>query len=107
MDHWNISSYRWRLHFKLKKMNKKVYIKAIDYYLPEKVLTNDQIAEKFPEWSAVKIAKKIGISERHLSAEDETAADMAYKAAVKLLNCSELGGGRKIALILLSSTLKA
>lgn len=76
-------------------MNKKVYIKAIDYYLPEKVLTNDQIAEKFPEWSAVKVAKKIGISERHLSAEDETASDMAYKAAVKLLNCSELGGAKE------------
>ena len=62
----------------------KVYIKAIEYYLPEKVMTNEQISERFPEWSAEKVAKKVGISERHLSADDETAADMAYKAATKL-----------------------
>lgn len=63
----------------------KAYIKAIDYYLPDKVLTNDQIAARFPEWSAEKVAKKVGITERHLSAEGETATDMAYKAAEKLL----------------------
>jgi 3-oxoacyl-[acyl-carrier-protein] synthase-3 len=62
----------------------KAYIKAINYYLPEKILTNDQIAAKFPEWSAEKVAKKVGITERHLSAENETAADMAYMAAEKL-----------------------
>lgn len=62
----------------------KAYIKAINYYLPEKILTNDQIATKFPEWSAEKVAKKVGITERHLSAENETAADMAYLAAEKL-----------------------
>ena len=62
----------------------KAYIKAISYYLPQKVLTNDQIAERFPEWSADKVAQKVGITERHLSADDETAADMAFQAAEKL-----------------------
>lgn len=62
-------------------MTKKAYIKAVDYYLPENILTNDQIAERFPEWTAKKVASKVGISERHLSAPDETAADMAYQAA--------------------------
>jgi len=28
----------------------KVYIKAINYYLPEQILTNDQISERFLEW---------------------------------------------------------
>lgn len=65
-------------------MTKKAYIKAVDYYLPENILTNDQIAERFPEWTAEKVASKVGISERHLSAPDETAADMAYQAAEKL-----------------------
>lgn len=37
----------------------KVYIKAINYYLPEQILTNDQISERFPEWSAEKVAKKL------------------------------------------------
>ena len=62
----------------------KAYIKAIEYYLPENVLTNEQIAVRFPEWSAEKVANKVGISERHIAASDETATDLAFKAANKL-----------------------
>ena len=62
----------------------KAFIKGISYYLPEKVLTNKDIVSLFPEWSVEKILNKIGISERHIAAEDETAADMAVKAANKL-----------------------
>ena len=63
----------------------EAYIKAISYYLPEKVVTNEQLVEEFPEWSVDKIAKKVGINERHIAAEDETAGDMAFKAAEKLI----------------------
>ena len=62
----------------------KAYIKDIAYYLPEAVLTNNQIAEQFPEWSAEKVANKVGITERHIAAPDETATDMAYQAAQRL-----------------------
>lgn len=62
----------------------KAYIKDIAYYLPKQVLTNEEIAEQFPEWSAEKVASKVGITERHLSAPDETATDMAYAAASAL-----------------------
>jgi 3-oxoacyl-[acyl-carrier-protein] synthase-3 len=61
-----------------------VYIKAIDYYLPENVLTNDDLAREFPEWSVDKIASKIGIQERHIVSNHETAVDLAVKAAQKL-----------------------
>jgi 3-oxoacyl-[acyl-carrier-protein] synthase-3 len=60
------------------------YIKAISYYLPEKIVTNEQLVEEFPEWSIEKIAKKVGINQRHISSEEETAGDMAYMAAEKL-----------------------
>ncbi len=63
----------------------EAFIKAISYYLPEKVVTNEQLVEEFPEWSVEKIAKKVGINERHIAAEDETAGDMAFKAAEKLI----------------------
>lgn len=63
----------------------EAFIKAIAYYLPEKVVTNEQLVEEFPEWSVDKIAKKVGINERHIAADDETAGDMAFKAAVKLI----------------------
>lgn len=62
----------------------KAYIKAISYYLPEKILSNDELVADFPEWNAEKVAKKVGINKRHISAGDETAGDMAY-AAAKLL----------------------
>lgn len=60
------------------------FIKAISYYLPEKVLTNEELVKEFPEWSVDKVAAKVGVDSRHLAAEDETAGDMAEKAARKL-----------------------
>lgn len=63
----------------------KAYLKAISYYLPEAVLTNDDLVKQFPEWSVGKIISKIGIAERHIAAIDETASDMAVKAAEKLI----------------------
>ncbi|WP_405369137.1 3-oxoacyl-ACP synthase III family protein [Nonlabens sp. Asnod2-A12] len=60
------------------------YINHISYYLPEKILTNEDLATEFPEWSVEKIAKKIGINERHIAGEDETSLDMGVKAANQL-----------------------
>lgn len=65
------------------------YIKAVDYYLPEKIITNKDISQKFPEWSEDKIFEKVGIRERHLAAENETALDIAVKAAEKLFSKNE------------------
>jgi len=62
----------------------KAYIKGISYYLPEKVLTNEELVKEFPEWTVEKVAGKIGVSERHIADDDETSADMAVKAAEKL-----------------------
>lgn len=60
------------------------YIKAISFYLPERVVTNEELLEEFPEWSADKVASKVGVLGRHLAASGETAGDMAEKAARRL-----------------------
>lgn len=60
------------------------YIKGISFYLPEKVMTNEDLLLEFPEWSVDKIANKVGVNSRHLAGENETAGDMAEKAARKL-----------------------
>ena len=60
------------------------FIKAISYYLPERVLTNAELVREFPEWSVDKVAQKVGVDSRHLAAGNETAGDMAEKAAKKL-----------------------
>ena len=62
----------------------KAYIKAISYFLPEKIVTNDDLVREFPEWTVDKIAAKVGVTERHIVGENETAADMATQAAEKL-----------------------
>lgn len=60
------------------------FIKGISYYLPERVVTNQELIKEFPEWSVEKVAQKVGVDSRHLAAADETAGDMAEKAARKL-----------------------
>ena len=64
----------------------KAYIKAISYYLPEKVVTNDELVQEFPEWTVDKIASKVGVNVRHLASEGETAADMAVLASEQLFS---------------------
>ena len=60
------------------------FIKAINYYLPEKVVTNEELLKEFPEWSVDKVAAKVGIDSRHVADENETAGDLGEKAARKL-----------------------
>lgn len=61
----------------------KAYIKALAYYLPETIVTNEQLVADFPEWTVEKIADKVGVNSRHV-AGDETVSYMAIKAADKL-----------------------
>lgn len=60
------------------------FIKAISYYLPERVVTNEELVKEFPEWSVDKVAQKVGVDSRHLASAVETAGDMAEKAARSL-----------------------
>jgi 3-oxoacyl-[acyl-carrier-protein] synthase-3 len=59
-------------------------IVGIEYYLPETVLDNRELARLYPEWSAEQIGQKTGIRARHIAAPGETASDMAVRAAGKL-----------------------
>lgn len=58
-------------------------------YFPESVLSNDDLSKLFPEWASGKIEKKIGIRERHVTAENETALDMAISVCEKLLQSED------------------
>jgi 3-oxoacyl-[acyl-carrier-protein] synthase-3 len=59
-------------------------IKAIEYYLPTHILTNDDLANRFPEWTPKKIEEKLGVVERHIAADEECASDLGVAAAHKL-----------------------
>jgi 3-oxoacyl-[acyl-carrier-protein] synthase-3 len=60
-------------------------ILGIDIHLPERVETNDAVARENPDWDMERICGKSGILSRHIAAEDETASDLGYFAAQKLL----------------------
>ncbi len=60
-------------------------IAKIDYYLPKRILDNKDLEKELGAWSAEKIEEKVGIRQRHITTQDETALDMAYEAASKVL----------------------
>lgn len=66
-----------------------VCIKSISSYLPQHVLTNEMLADEFPEWSVNKISEKLGINERRIS-YDETVLSMAINASKRLFDKSGL-----------------
>ena len=51
-------------------------------------MTNEEVAAMFPEWTVEKIEKKLGIKQRHITSENETASDIAIKAAEELFDTS-------------------
>ena len=59
-------------------------IRAIEYYLPEGVLTSDQLSAAFPDWPVKKIEEKTGIRTRHIAGENECSSDLGIAAARRL-----------------------
>lgn len=64
----------------------EAYISGISYYLPKKMLTNDDIHEKHPEWSIDKISQKTGVDQRYLVEDDECSSDLGVNAAERLFD---------------------
>ena len=62
----------------------KAKIEDIEYYLPERVLSNQDLAREFPDWSIGKIQGKTGIVQRHIAAKNECSSDLAVTAARRL-----------------------
>ncbi|MCI2245640.1 ketoacyl-ACP synthase III [Xanthomonas sp. PPL568] len=70
-------------------MSKRIYsrIAGTGSYLPEKVLTNDdlsQMVDTSDEW----IRSRTGIRERHIAAAGQTAGDLGYEAALKAIEAA-------------------
>lgn len=58
------------------------YIKAINYYLPETIISNDLLGTELQ--GVENVAKGMGVESRHKAACHETASDMAVRAAEQL-----------------------
>lgn len=74
--------------------NSYARILATSYALPLEKLTNDDLSEKFPEWSAEKIGAKTGIVERRIAGVDEYSSTLAIRAGENLFREFGLEAGR-------------
>lgn len=72
-------------------------------YLPEKVLTNNDLA-KIVDTSDEWIYQRTGIRQRHMAAEGEKTSDLATRAALKALERAGLTGKDIDAVILATTT---
>jgi 3-oxoacyl-[acyl-carrier-protein] synthase-3 len=61
-----------------------VEIKSIAYYLPEQVLTNEQLKEENTAWDMDFSETRAGVFKRHIADQEQTALDLAYFACQKL-----------------------
>lgn len=59
-------------------------------YVPEKILTNDDLSRILGENINDFVENKVGIVKRHVAAEDESAADLAAKAAERALEDAKI-----------------
>src|SRR5690242_9044183 len=72
--------------------------------LPETVLTNQDIIERFGERECVSALKMSGISERRVSRESQHASDLAFTAAERLMEALKFDRSKIDLLIFISQT---
>ncbi len=61
------------------------YLAGVRYYLPETIRSNEDLAAINPGWDAEKIYRKTGIRRRPIAGEGQTASDLGYEAASRLI----------------------
>lgn len=79
-------------------------LRSIEYWLPDQVVTNQDLTQQFPEWDVNKIGEKIGIYQRHIAQPDQCASDLGYEAAKRLLARGECTADEIDFLILCTQT---
>ena len=85
-------------------MSERIYarIAGTGSYLPDKVLTNDDLC-KFVDTSDEWITARTGIRERHVAAEGQTTGDLAFHAATRALEAAGVQAS-ELDLIVLGTT---
>jgi 3-oxoacyl-[acyl-carrier-protein] synthase III len=62
----------------------KASVAQIVHHLPDRRLTNDDLAAEFGDWDSAKILEKTGIRARAVAAPEECASDLGVRAAEAL-----------------------
>jgi len=64
----------------------RVKINDIAYYLPERIVTNEELKKENPSWDMSLIEERVGVLKRHIARDDETALDLSVQACEKLFS---------------------
>ena len=78
-------------------------IKGVGMYLPEKVLTNDDISE-FVDTSNEWIFERTGIRQRHIASKDQMTSDLAHMSALDAIKDANINAADIDLIILATST---
>jgi 3-oxoacyl-[acyl-carrier-protein] synthase III len=62
----------------------KIKIEAVEYYLPAKIVSNEDLKAENPSWDITLLESRIGVAKRHIAEDNETALDLALQACKKL-----------------------
>ncbi|MEN6457527.1 MAG: beta-ketoacyl-ACP synthase 3 [Thermoguttaceae bacterium] len=73
-------------------------------YLPQRIVTNDELVVDFPEITAEYIYQVTGIRERRWAADDEKPSAMAYQAALEAIRKSSVAAKDIDALVVATTT---
>lgn len=84
-------------------MTYRASLRSAGYYVPERVMTNDEIAG-FVDTSDAWIFERTGIRRRHIARDDETTASMAIEAGRAALQTAGMDGGEIDLTIVATST---
>src|SRR6266446_7114327 len=85
------------------KTQRTVSIIGTGSYVPEKILTNDdlsRIVDTSDEW----ITTRTGIKERRIAAKDEQTSDMATKASLKAMEQAKVSASEIDLIIVATAT---
>lgn len=81
-----------------------VGIKAMSACVPSKVYSNRDLGYLIPEEEIEKTINNIGVEERRIADDGVTASDLAYKAAVKLMEDNQIDPNSIDVLLFMSQT---
>jgi 3-oxoacyl-[acyl-carrier-protein] synthase-3 len=79
-------------------------IRAISFFLPANVLSNDDLEKMDSGWTAAQIEDKLGIVERRVAGPGECASDLAFKAAERMFASGVCAAGDVDYLLLCTQT---
>jgi len=88
----------------MKRSNDSIVFLGFGGYLPERVVTNEELVEKFPEITPEYIYQVTGIRRRRWAAEDEKPSCMAYQAALEAIRKADIATKEIDAVIVATTT---